>query len=124
MVQLHGTVLVVEDEELIAMLLSDMLEEMGLSVCGKAATASHAVELAELHRPSLVLMDVRLEGTADGVDAALEIDRRFGIPIVFVTGSSDNATVDRIQQGHPAAILFKPILPQQLRATVEKIFGT
>jgi two-component system, response regulator PdtaR len=115
------SVLVVEDEPLIALGLTLTLEEMGLAVCGTAATAADAVALAQTHRPSLVIMDVRLEGSADGVDAAIEIRRTLDSPIIFVTASMERETVERIRQGHPAAILFKPVLPTDLAAEVEKV---
>lgn len=116
-------VLVVDDEALIALSLSDMLEDIGLHVCGTAATARKAIELAAAHRPILILMDVRLKGTEDGVYAAQEIHRRHLVPVVFITGSREQETIDRIHQDHPAEILFKPILPEQLHASVRKILG-
>jgi len=119
----EGCVLVVDDEALIALSLSDMLEEMGLPVCGTAATARRAIELADLHRPVLILMDVRLKGTEDGVHAALEIHRRHGTPVIFITGSREQETIDRIHQDHPAGLLIKPILPKHLKAEVERVLG-
>lgn len=119
----EGFVLVVDDELLIAMSLSNMLEEIGLRVCDMAATAARAVELAQQHNPILVLMDVRLKGTADGVDAAMEIHARSPVPIIFITGSREQATLDRINGDHPAAVLIKPVSPKQLHDTVRKVLG-
>jgi len=112
--------LIVEDDELIALLLSDMLAEMGLRVCGVASTAAEAVALADKHRPDVVLMDVRLDGPEDGVDAAIEIHRRHPTPIIFVTGSSDRETIARIERDRATATLFKPIQAAQLRAALDK----
>jgi len=120
MTALRGNALIVEDEELIAMMLSDMLTEMGLQVCGIASTAAGAIELAEEHRPDVVLMDVQLAGKGDGVDAATKIYQRHRIPVVFVTGSTDQATIDRIREDHAAAVLFKPIEAAQLRSAIER----
>jgi DNA-binding NarL/FixJ family response regulator len=114
-------VLVVDDEQLIALSLRMTLEEMGIKVCGMAATADKAVELARLHRPTIVLMDVRLRGQSDGVDAALEIHRILGSSVIFITGSREPETVERIHQDHPADILFKPILPVHLREAIKKV---
>ncbi|HYD67180.1 response regulator [Azospirillum sp.] len=116
-------VLVVDDEQLIALGLAVTLRDMGLQVCGTAATAAKAIELAQTHRPSLVLMDVRLKGPADGVEAAMEIHRLFGTPVIFITGSREPETVERIRQDHPAGVLFKPILPVNLRAEIEKVLS-
>src|SRR3954453_16356207 len=114
-------VLVVDDEQLIALGLRMTLEDMGIEVCGMAATADKAVELGRLHQPGIILMDVRLRGRRDGVDAALEIHRTLDVAIIFITGSREPETVERIHQDHPAAILFKPILPIHLKEAIEKV---
>lgn len=114
-------VLIVDDEHLIALSLSLVLEEMGIVVCGTAATAVKAVELAKRHRPSIILMDVRLKGEEDGVDAALAIHEVFEASVIFITGSREPETVARIRKDHPAAILFKPILPVHLHEAIEKV---
>ena len=116
-------VLVVDDEELIALALTFTLDTMGLRVCGTAATAAQAIEMAQQHRPSLVLMDVRLKGQADGVDAAIEIHRTVGAAVIFITGSREPETVERIRQDHPAGVLFKPILPIHLKTEIHRVLG-
>jgi two-component system, response regulator PdtaR len=113
-----ASVLVVDDEFLIAELLSIMLRDMGLDVCGTAATGEEAVALAKAHEPGLVLMDVRLKGQMDGVDAAKLIRRATGASVIFITGSREAATVARIEREQPAAVLFKPIRFDQLRDAV------
>lgn len=115
------SVLIVEDEFLIADLLISMVERMGLTVCGTAATADEATAMARHHQPGIVLMDVRLQGSRDGVDAALEIHEQVGSRVIFVTGSQEAATVARIHLDHPAAILFKPVSFDQLRKTIRTV---
>jgi len=100
-----------------------MLEEMDLRVCATADTAQRAVELADAHRPILVLMDVRLRGAESGLDAAREIRDRYGTPIIFVTGSCEQEIMDRIQQMHAVGLLIKPILPEQLQAAISRALG-
>jgi|tagenome__1003787_1003787.scaffolds.fasta_scaffold20816479_2 DNA-binding NarL/FixJ family response regulator len=117
----NSCVLVVDDEQLIALGLRLTLEEMGIDVCGIAATADMAIELAQIHKPGIILMDVRLRGNGDGVDAALEIYRTLDVAVIFITGSREPETVERIHQDHPAAILFKPILPIHLKEAIEKV---
>ena len=114
-------VLIVDDEQLIALSLTMTLEEMGIEVCGTAATALKAVEMANRHRPGIILMDVRLKGEKDGVDAALAIHEIFEASVIFITGSREPETVARIRQDHPAAILFKPILPVHLHEAIEQV---
>jgi len=113
--------LVVEDEFIIAEGLRVQLEEMGIPVCGVAATAVDAINLAVAHVPALVLMDMRLRGEGDGVDAALAIHARVGSKVIFITGSREQATIDRIALDHAAATLFKPVSPFQLRRTIEQV---
>lgn len=112
-------VLVVDDEFIIASSLCVQVEEMGCDVCGTAATAQEAIDLARSHRPDIVLMDVRLRGAEDGVDAALEIHRTVGSKVIFITGSREPATMARIALDHPAGVLFKPIYGQQLKNAVD-----
>ncbi|TAJ68575.1 MAG: response regulator [Phenylobacterium sp.] len=95
------------------------VEEMGHSVCGTAATADEAILLAQEHRPSVVLMDMRLRGEKDGVDAALAIYSTVRSRVIFVTGSKEQATIDRIELDHPAGMLFKPVSSHQLRSAIE-----
>ncbi|HVY14142.1 MAG TPA: response regulator [Rhodopila sp.] len=113
-----GGILVVDDEFLIADLLSAMLEEMGLDVCGSAASAEEAVAAVRRHEPGLVLMDVRLRGARDGVDAAAEINAISSVPIIFITGSRERETVERIEAIRRGSVLFKPVRFDQLQREV------
>jgi len=121
MLTADGCVLIVDDEALIALALSDMVEGLGLRVCGTAGTAKNAIELATEHCPILILMDVRLKGEEDGVYAAQEIHRQLFSPVLFITGSREQETIDRIHQDHPAEVLFKPVHPKRLEATIKRI---
>lgn len=120
MTRISGSVLVVDDEFLIAELLVTMVEDMGLTVCGSAATAAEAKSLASEHRPELVLMDVRLRGPEDGIDAARHIHHTVGSRVIFITGSREPETVARIERDQPAGVLFKPITFEQLRQAVTR----
>jgi CheY-like chemotaxis protein len=123
MSKLSNQVLVVDDEFLIVKLLCIYVEDMGLEVCATAGTAEDAVRLAQEHRPGVVLMDMRLQGQKDGVDAALEIHDTVGSKVIFITGSSEPATLARIQLDHPAAVLTKPVTERQVRAAIEEAMG-
>jgi DNA-binding NarL/FixJ family response regulator len=117
-------VAVVDDEYLIAAGLTMQLEELGMTVCGTAATADDAVALVQANRPSVVLMDVRLVGEKDGVDAALTIHDTVGSKVIFVTGSREPATLARIQLDHPAGVLFKPVTDRQLRQAIDEALAS
>ncbi len=116
---LNDSILVVDDDFLIAEGLCIQVEEMGLQVCGTAASADEAVALSQKFRPSVVLMDMRLQGTKDGVDAALAIHDTVGSKVVFITGSREAETLRRIALDHASAVLFKPVADNQLRNAIK-----
>jgi CheY-like chemotaxis protein len=115
---LRECVLIVDDDVLIADQWSSIVEDMGLEVCGTGATAAVAIALAQEHRPKVVLMDMRLRGELDGVDAAIAIHELVGSKVIFITGSKELATTIRIQLDHPTAVLFKPVSDRQLQIAV------
>ena len=116
---LQDHILVVDDEFLIAEGLRAQIEEMGMKVCGTADTAQKAIDLAQRYQPMIVLMDMRLRGQGDGVDAALAINATVGSKVIFITGSREPATMTRIQLDHPVAVLFKPISFRELQTTID-----
>lgn len=116
----RGRVLIVEDEFFVAMDAEDSLTAAGFTVIGIAATADAAVNLAESQSPDIVLMDIRLVGRRDGIDAAAEIRERFGIPCVFATAHSDPTTRHRAEvAAAPLGWLSKPYT----RAEVSNALG-
>jgi response regulator of citrate/malate metabolism len=119
MSDLVNCVLIVEDEFLIADMFETQIEAMGIAVCGIAGTADQAIALAREHHPALVLMDVRLKGDKDGVDAAIAIHSTVGSKIIFITGSREPANVQRMELDHSIAVLFKPIYGRVLQRAVE-----
>jgi DNA-binding NarL/FixJ family response regulator len=116
---LADCVAVVDDEFLIVEGLTLQLQDLGMTVCGSAASADEAVALVQAKRPAVVLMDVRLGGAKDGVDAALAIHATVGSKVIFVTGSREPATMARISLDHPAGVLFKPVSDWQLRDAIQ-----
>lgn len=107
-------ILIVEDEMFVAMDTESVLIAEGHSVVGIVASADDAIAAARYEQPDLVLMDVRLVGARDGIDAAVEIKARFGIPIIFVTAHNDPATAARASQASPLAIVTKPVMSDRL----------
>jgi CheY-like chemotaxis protein len=120
---LTRTVLVVEDEFIIADLFAGQIEDMGLTVCGIADTAEQAIALAIEHRPALVLMDVRLKGVLDGVDASIAIHDAVDSKVIFITGAHEPATLKRIELDHASAVLIKPLFGRKLETAVELALG-
>lgn len=110
----RGRVLIVDDQYFVVEFLRAIVEGYEFEVCGTAATADAAVKLALEHKPDFILMDVRLEGERDGIDAAMEISKSLDTRIIYITGSSEDSTIARINQDRPFAILIKPIDPVDL----------
>jgi len=109
--------LIVEDEELIAQNMKELLEEEGYCVVGIARTAEDALTLSEAHAPTAALVDVRLAEAIDGITLAQELTRLYGARIVFVTGNP--LAVWRRTEGMARAILSKPFSEQELLSAVE-----
>lgn len=108
---------------MIAMDLSASVSQLGGEVLQIAGTARDAVRIvSELH-PDVVLMDVRLRGEPDGVEAAHIITRRAGTPVVFVTGNSDSDTLRRMGQLASAQVILKPVLVSELRDAILRAYA-
>ena len=101
-------ILIVEDEVITSRYLYIMLSRKGFQILPIARTADEAVEIALSTPPDLIIMDVRLEGKKDGVDAALEIKSSLNVPIIFSTGNTDIGDDERIIKLSNYSILFKP----------------
>jgi two-component system, response regulator PdtaR len=117
-------VLVAEDDYLVALELEAGLKDAGFEVVGIAASADDAVELGESTRPVLAIMDVRLAGGRDGVDAALELFRRSGIRSIFATAHLDARTRARAEAAAPLGWLPKPYALDALVAMIERVLLT
>ena len=107
-------VLVVEDHALIALDLEMMIADLGGDVVGVTALGEEAAPLTQTLRPDVVLMDVRLAGVVDGIDAAPAIAALPGTTLIFITGNADAGTVERIRRVGDFRILAKPVMPEDL----------
>jgi PAS domain S-box-containing protein len=112
-------ILVVEDERIIAINLKESLESLGYTVPAIAASGEQAIEKATEFRPDLVLMDIWLKGTIDGIEAAQQIWDRLKIPTIYVTGHSDQSTVERAKITAPFGYILKPVKEQALYVAIE-----
>jgi CheY-like chemotaxis protein len=101
-------ILIVEDEMFVAMDIEAAVNNAGHKVVGFAGTAERAVTLADETRPDLVLMDIRLPGDRDGVEAAIEIRQRFDIPSLLISGYADAETRARVEAARPLGFIAKP----------------
>lgn len=111
-------ILVVEDDWFAGMDIQSSLQDAGYQVLDLAASAEQAIEAAGEHEPDIVIMDVRLAGERDGIDAALEIARRFDVRSLFVTAYSDPGLRSRAEPARPFGWLTKPVAGEALIAAV------
>jgi two-component system, response regulator PdtaR len=95
--------------------MQNLVQVLGHAVVGIAVSAADAVRMAQSERPDVALVDIRLIGARDGIDAAEKILRRFGVPSLFVTANTDPHTRGRAQAVHPLGFLDKPVTAQRLR---------
>lgn len=112
-------ILVVEDENVVAMDLKNSLIRLGYGVTDCVGTGERAIESVLERRPALVLMDIQLRGRMDGIEAAQQIRTRFDVPVVYVTAYSDDATLKRARVTEPYAYLLKPFDERELNIAIE-----
>lgn len=112
-------IMVVDDERPVAREVRRCLENWGYSVCAVADSGDLALELVRTHRPDLVLMDIVLKGSKDGIEAAADIRSEHDVPIVFLTAQASRFLIERAKQVEPYGYLLKPFVERELRATIE-----
>lgn len=106
--------LIVEDDELAAELNRRLVARLGFEVCGVAASAAEALRLAGQEGPDLVLMDIGLAGSKDGIEVACELRRSLGIPSIFLTSQTGQEIRLRAAQAAPLGFLTKPLVKDEL----------
>lgn len=112
-------ILIVEDEAIVAMDLQDRLEQLGHKVIDVVDTGEAAISSVSGHLPDLVLMDIRLKGTMDGIEAANQIKYKTNCPIIYLTAFSDDETLIRAKVSDPLGYLHKPCQTRDLRVSIE-----
>lgn len=111
-------ILIVDDDTIITHLISTMLQKKGHSIVGIVAKGEEAIIRAAELNPDLVIMDVNLSGTMDGMDAAHYIFQLFHCPIIFITGISDEEQLERVTCSQPYGIIFKPFTQIEISTSV------
>jgi YesN/AraC family two-component response regulator len=114
------TVLIVDDEAVTVMLLERRIRSGGFTICGEASTKEEAVEIAIKETPDFILMDIRLIGTYDGIEAAGEISAKMKSHIIFITGYSSGEVHRRAIELKPLAYLVKPYEMKELLSIMRR----
>ncbi|MGE3171350.1 MAG: response regulator [Planctomycetota bacterium] len=117
-------ILIVEDEMVVQLHLSRIVEELGYDVVGTAADRDEALEIAAQERPHLVLMDIHLASGTDGVDTASRLVEQLDCAVIFISAYADQATVERTEQVGAAGYLVKPFTQAQVRAAIATAFAS
>jgi PAS domain S-box-containing protein len=113
------SILIVEDEIMLAKELARSLTSLGYTVAGRCCSAENCLSMVEESEPDLILMDVKLDGDLDGIEAAGQIRSRFDIPVVYLTGFAEKDALDRAKKTEPYGYLGKPVTLLELRSTIE-----
>jgi PAS domain S-box-containing protein len=115
----RARIMIVEDERITAEDIHDILSHLGYEVTAVVSSGEEAIRQAEQTKPDLVMMDIRIKGEMDGVEAAREIRERFGIPAIYLTAHADRETLDRAKLAEPLGYLIKPFQEAELLASIE-----
>ena len=116
----RASILIVEDEALIASYIQEVLEESGFAVAGIASSGPEAISLASTSKPDLALVDIKLAGPMDGIEVAQLMQASFKVPSIFLSGLCDPDTTARAQAASPLGFLEKPFRPSQVFNALEQ----
>ncbi len=117
------SILLIEDEGLIAINTQIIIETMGHSVQNIAATGKEALAFAEKERPDIALVDIKLKGAMNGIETATQLKERLGVPIMYITGNTDQKTLEEAMKIKPLAILQKPYDESDLENAIETVLS-
>jgi DNA-binding LytR/AlgR family response regulator len=113
------SVLVVEDESIVAKDIQQSLIKLGYNVVGTASTGEKALALANELRPDIILMDIMLKGPMSGIDTSSEIKKELGIPVIFLTAYADESTLAKAKVTEPFGYIIKPFKEIDLHTSIE-----
>jgi PAS domain S-box-containing protein len=112
-------VLIVEDEHASSVMLENMLRKGGYEIVASVESGEEAIEAAGRETPDLVLMDIQLSGTIDGIEAASRIQQEYGIPFLYLTSGTDDDQFNRAKASMPVGYILKPYSFNMLHASIE-----
>ncbi|HWR94029.1 MAG TPA: response regulator [Flavobacterium sp.] len=115
----NETILIIEDEMIIAANISLQLTNLGYKVNGILSKAEEVLPHLSDHIPDIILMDINLKGNLDGIEIAHLIQKEFKIPIIYLTANSDEANFNRAKETNPYAFISKPFKKLDLQRAIE-----
>ena len=116
-------ILIVEDDMIIAANISLQLTNLGYEVSGIATRGEEALSHVKLNAPDIILMDINLKGSLDGIETVKAIQQKLDVPIIYLTANSDEVTFTSARSTRPYAFISKPFSPIDLQRTIALVVG-
>ncbi len=116
-------ILIVEDEMIIGANISLQLSKLGYEVTGIVSRGEEAIAHVKQNRPDIVLMDIQLKGTLDGIDTVIRMQQQMDIPVIYLTANADENNFDRAKSTNPYAFISKPFKKLDLQHAIELTMG-
>lgn len=116
-----ANILIVEDDSMLCVVLQKMLERSGYGMTDTVAYGEKVIESIENRMPDLVLMDIWLKGELDGIEVTKEINKRWDIPVIFVTAHTDRNTLEKVNETKHYGYIQKPINYMELQTTIDTV---
>ncbi len=114
------SILIVEDEESFSDILAIWLKKLGYENIHTASSSDEALRKAAETKPDIVLMDILLPGSTDGVETAWSLNNQQGLRVIYITAYADQKTIGRAKSTRPYGYLVKPFTPQELDTAIRK----
>jgi CheY-like chemotaxis protein len=116
-------ILLVEDEALVGIEIKNTLQRLGYTRTDLVKSGEGVLEEVQEHPPDLILMDVNLDGTLDGIEATQKIHREYDVPVIFVTAYSSDSILERMRETEAIGYLIKPIDDSDLETITRSVLG-
>jgi CheY-like chemotaxis protein len=114
-------ILIVEDDQILAIVQTKYLQKMGFEVVSAVINGIDAINAVKEHSPDVIIMDIRIEGDLDGIDTMKEIQKFSNVPVIYSTGNSEAAILERAKDTNMKGFLIKPINYTELEELINRI---
>ncbi|MEX0722514.1 MAG: response regulator [Gracilimonas sp.] len=121
MAELTHKILIVEDDMIISLVVENMIKKLGHELVGKSASGEDAIKLAIEHKPDIILMDIRLKGDMDGIEAVEQIKQHIETNVIYLTGNSDKVNYDRAKATECIDLISKPFTIGELTRSLDMV---
>jgi AmiR/NasT family two-component response regulator len=118
---MKAKILIVEDEAITNMDMCEEFKLWGYEICERVSSAEEAIRKAEQDKPDVVIMDINLNSRINGITAARHIRSHLGIPIIFITGFSDEEIIEKAKNAEPVGYFTKPLDFNKIRLTIDSV---